>query len=316
MTAADITGWFARRTSRAEEHPVDELVNRRRATGVTVSVVLPARNEQDTVAGVVGAATSLQPHLIDEVVVMDGGSTDETVVRAAAAGARVVADGRVPPGPPSLGKGDALWRSLRVTTGDIVVFADTDVRNPRSAVFTGLLGPLLADPAVAFVKAAYDRPLELDGVRSDTGGGRVTELLARPLINLHWPELAGVAQPLSGEYAGRRRLLERLPFFTGYGVELGLLIDVWRAEGLDAVAQVDVGVRQHRNQPLPALSRMAFGILQVAWHRAVDAGAAVPAAAPPSLPAGPYRQVVRDPHGRLALTTSPVEIVERPPHRP
>lgn len=307
----DVDAWFARRTTHARDDDLDDLVARRRAAGTTVSVVLPARNEEATVAGVVAAALRLVPHLVDEVVVMDGGSTDGSVGRARQAGARVHADADVPPGPPSLGKGDALWRSLRVTSGDLVVFADTDVRNPAPEVFAALLGPLLSDPTVHYVKAFYDRPLEIDGVHHDAGGGRVTELTARPLLNLWWPQLAGLAQPLSGEYAGRRTLLERLPFFTGYGVELGLLIDVARVAGVDAIAQVDVGVRLHRNQSLDALSRMAFGVAQVASrrrHPGADGDA--------PLDARRYRQVHRDREGRPHLAGDEVRILERPPLHP
>ena len=307
-----MASWFERRTHRHSDFDVDALVRHKRGGGVTVSVVVPARNEEDTVGGVVEACVALAGSLVDEVVVMDGASTDGTAARAAEAGARVHADAEVlAEAGPALGKGDALWRSLTVTSGDIVAFVDADVRNPDPRFVSGLLGPLLTDPGVELVKAFYDRPVEVEGVRYTSGGGRVTELCARPLLNLFWPELAGLVQPLSGEYAGRRGLLEALPFFTGYGVEIGLLIDTLALRGADVIAQVDLGERVHTNQPLEDLSLMAFGILQVAARRLVDAERldGVLGTAPT------YRQFRRE-DGRSVLTEQVVEIRERPPVTP
>jgi glucosyl-3-phosphoglycerate synthase len=251
--------------------------------------------------------------LVDEVVVIDGGSSDATAEIAVSAGARVhQADMLRPEFGPCLGKGDALWRSLTVTGGDVVVFLDTDIANPDPGFVTALLGPLLTEPSVHLVKAFYERPVQLERVRYASGGGRVTELAARPLLNLFWPELAGLAQPLSGEYAGRRRLLEQLPFFTGYGVELGMLIDTLRLFGDQAIAQVDLAVRVHRNQSLDALSRMALGVLQVAVQRLADEGRAAP---PDGIDQGvEYLQFERR-QGRLEPATHHVRIVERPSHR-
>jgi glucosyl-3-phosphoglycerate synthase len=184
---------------------------------------------------------------------------DRTAEVAAAAGATVHHRDDILPATGSRpGKGEVLWKALAVTKGDILVYVDADLTDFRPHFVTGLLGPLLADPATLMVKAFYDRPL-LDV--SAAGGGRVTELAARPLLNAHFPELAGVVQPLAGEYAARRRLLESLPFAAGYGVETGLLIDAWRAHGLDAVAQVDLGQRTHGHQDTAALGRMAATIL-------------------------------------------------------
>ena len=296
------------RTWSARDFTVGDLAARKAEQDLTVSVVLPARNEAATIAGIVAACAELSGVLVDELLVVDGASDDGTPKLAEDAGARVLQDSDLLPAfGPAQGKGDALWRSLAATTGDLVVFVDTDIRDPRPAFVTGLLGPLLHDPAVQFVKAFYERPLELGDVRRPTGGGRVTELLARPLLNLFWPALATVVQPLSGEYAGRRTLLESLPFFTGYGVELGLLIDTLAAAGRGAIGQVDLEHRVHRNQDLPSLSRMAFGIAQVAARRLADEGRLSADALPEA-----YLQFTRSPAG-VTSSTVRVPIQERPP---
>ena len=286
------------------------LADRKAADGTSVSVVLPARNEQATIGKVIDAVLGLADVLVDEVVVIDSDSEDDTASVAAAAGARVHSASRLLPHyGPCLGKGDALWRSLTATGGDVVVFLDTDITNPDPKFVTGLLGPLLTEPSVQLVKAFYERPVKLEKVQYTTGGGRVTELAARPLINMFWPELAGLVQPLSGEYAGRRTLLESLPFFTGYGVELGILIDTLALCGADAIAQVDLAQRVHRNQSLPALSKMAFGIVQVAVHRLAQDGRAQ---SPDWLSDGlPYLQFERQGE-TVAPCEEHVGIVERP----
>ncbi|WP_426509743.1 glucosyl-3-phosphoglycerate synthase [Dactylosporangium sp. McL0621] len=249
--------WFARRTSRWSDWPADEVLA---AKGDTrVSVVMPALDEEPTVGEIVTGVRSLGP-IVDELIVVDSGSVDRTAEVAAAAGATVHHRDDILPATGSRpGKGEVLWKALAVTKGDILVYVDADLTDFRPHFVTGLLGPLLADPATLMVKAFYDRPL-LDV--SAAGGGRVTELAARPLLNAHFPELAGVVQPLAGEYAARRTLLESLPFAAGYGVETGLLVDAWRAHGLDAVAQVDLGQRTHGHQDTAALGRMAATILQ------------------------------------------------------
>jgi glucosyl-3-phosphoglycerate synthase len=235
----------------------------------TVSVVLPALDEQDTVAGVLGAVTPLAGTLVDEVVVVDSGSTDATAARARAAGARVVTREDALPGVPVRpGKGEVLWRALAATTGDLVVYLDSDLVDVDSRFVTSLLGPLLTVPGVELVKGFYDRPLRLseqDAVA--TGGGRVTELVARPVLSALRPELGGIVQPLGGEYAATRELLESLPFAGGYGVELGLLLDTQRTRGLDAIGQVDLGVRKHRHRSLRALGVTASEVLDVALRR-------------------------------------------------
>ncbi len=209
--------------------------------------------------------------LVSEIVVMDGSSTDGTRRAAEEAGARVVMDHEVLPRlAPGRGKGEAMWKSLAVLSGDLVVWLDADVVDFDPAFVTGLLGPLLTDPDVGYVKALYRRSLGSD----DEGGGRVTEICARPLINLFYPELAGFAQPLSGEAAGRRDLLCSVPFFNGYAVEIGLLIDLCRHAGLGALAQVDLGSRRHTNQPTSALGAMASTISQAVLKRLAQEGRA------------------------------------------
>ncbi|MEV5124247.1 glucosyl-3-phosphoglycerate synthase [Streptomyces decoyicus] len=269
----EVEGWLSSRSWSAADRPLGQLLEAKRQTGRTVSVVLPALDEEATVGAIVSVIraelmTEAVP-LVDELVVLDSGSTDRTAEVAAAAGARVVHRDSVLPRLPALpGKGEVLWRSLLATTGDIVCFIDADLRAFSSVFVSGIIGPLLTDPDLQFVKAMYDRPLETGTEGAGAGqGGRVTELVARPLLNLHWPQLAGFVQPLGGEYAARRSLLERLPFPVGYGVELGLLVDALHTVGLDALAQVDVGVRKHRHQDGQALGRMAAAIYRTAQLR-------------------------------------------------
>jgi len=234
-------------------------------------VVLPALDEQATVGRIVARIRRDlvdRHHLVDELVVMDSGSADATVEVAAAAGARVLhREDVLADLPPRAGKGEVLWRSLAATTGDVLVFVDSDLRDFSTVFVTGLLGPLLTDETVQFVKATYDRALQTPDALVPAGGGRVTELVARPLLALHWPELTGFVQPLGGEYAARRSLLEGLPFPCGYGVEFGLLVDTYRTAGLAAMAQVDLSRRKHRNSDLHKLGQMATEILQVAERR-------------------------------------------------
>lgn len=305
---ADVTRWFARRSSRASDWPADQLV---RAKGsATVSVVLPALDEEATVGAIVETIRRELvdvPHpLVDELVVLDSGSVDATARVAAASGARVVHRDDVLPDLPSVpGKGEALWRSLATTRGDLVVFVDADLTSFEACYVTGLLGPLLTDPSVSFVKAMYDRPLASGEVVHPAGGGRVTELVARPLLNLHWPQLTGFVQPLAGEYAARRSLLERLPFATGYGVEIALLVDTLHTAGLDAMAQVDLGERRHRHHDDLRLGRMAAEIWQTALARLHRDGDAQDVQAT-------LTQFVRDASDYLPVTHD-VTALERPP---
>ncbi|MFJ8163532.1 glucosyl-3-phosphoglycerate synthase [Streptomyces sp. NPDC096136] len=300
----EVERWLADRSWSAADRPLDQLLERKRAAGTTVSVVLPALDEEATVGEIVEVIRrdlieGLPFPLVDELVVVDSGSGDRTAEVAAKAGARVVhRDGILPRIPAVRGKGEVLWRSLLATTGDVVCFVDADLRDFSSAFVSGIVGPLLTDPQVQFVKAMYDRPLG----DAPGQGGRVTELVARPLLNLHWPQLAGFVQPLGGEYAVRRSLLERLPFPVGYGVELGLLVDALHTVGLDALAQVDVGVRLHRHQSGQALGRMAAAIYRTAQLRLSRAHLVRPE----------LTQFERGPDG-FVPHTYPVDTEERPP---
>jgi hypothetical protein len=267
--------WFAENTFHSREfRNVGRLVELKRRQGLTISLGLPTLNEEATIGTVIGTLKGAlldQVPLLDEIVVIDSGSTDGTVEIARSMGVLVIAHQEVLPEYGSFhGKGEALWKSLQVLRGDIVAWCDTDISNIHPQFVYGTVGPLLADPRIGFVKGFYRRPLNFGGELLSAGGGRVTELTARPLINLFYPLLSGLVQPLSGEYAGRRQLLERLPFFTGYGVETGHLIDIVENFGLNRIAQTDLGVRIHRNQDLFDLSKMAFAILQVALKRLGD----------------------------------------------
>ncbi|MFC6596422.1 glucosyl-3-phosphoglycerate synthase [Kitasatospora paranensis] len=315
----EVASWLRRRSWTAADRPVEHLLAAKRAAGPdgTVSVVLPALDEEPTVGEIV---TRIREELmerlplVDELVVVDSGSVDRTAETARAAGARVVhRDDLLPRVAAAPGKGEVLWRSLLATSGAIVCFVDADLREFDPALVSGIVGPLLTDPGIQLVKAMYDRPLETQGAVVPAGGGRVTELVARPLLNLHWPQLAGFVQPLGGEYAARRGLLERLPFPTGYGVELGLLVDALEEVGLDALAQVDVGVRHHRHQDGQALGRMAATIYRTALER-LDRSHRLKASADLVRPL--LTQFDRDPESSgFTAHTHPVSSLERPPMR-
>jgi glucosyl-3-phosphoglycerate synthase len=281
MNDLDTWEWFGNRTfHHSQFEPPAKLRAAKERLGLSVSVCLPTRDEAATVGGIVrNLRRNLheRARLVDEIVVMDAGSGDDTVAIARAEGAKVFFEHEVLPGEgPGSGKGEALWKSLHACEGDLICWVDADIRNFHARFVYGLLGPLLLDPDIQYVKAFYDRPIRERNALRATGGGRVTELLARPLINLLWPELAGIVQPLSGEYAGRRETLEQVPFFSGYGVELGLLVDIAARFGVDAIAQVDLDRRVHRNQDMQALGRMSFGILQAAFLRLAEEGRSVP----------------------------------------
>ncbi len=259
--------WFAENTYHADEFkPLDRLVALKREQGVTISLALPALNEEETVGRVIKTAQHAlldKVPLLDEIVLIDSNSTDRTRNIAAELGVPVfIHQELLPQLGARHGKGEALWKSLLVTRGDIVLWIDTDIVNIHPRFVYGVLGPMLVDPQIQFVKGFYRRPLRVGEKLQAGGGGRVTELTARPMLNLFYPELSGVIQPLSGEYGGRRSALEQLPFYSGYGVETGLLIGVYEKFGLNSIAQVDLLERIHHNQTLEALSKMSFAILQ------------------------------------------------------
>ncbi|MFF9567569.1 glucosyl-3-phosphoglycerate synthase [Streptomyces sp. NPDC014685] len=306
----EVERWLTGRSWSAADRPLERLLaakagDPRRGS---VSVVLPALDEEATVGDIV---TTIRRELmekvplVDELVVIDSGSTDATSEVAREAGARVVHRDAILPRIPAVpGKGEVLWRSLLVTGGDIVCFVDADLKDFSADFVSGIVGPLLTDPDVQFVKAMYDRPFGDGTGGAAAQGGRVTELVARPLLNLHWPQLAGFVQPLGGEYAVRRSLLEQLPFPVGYGVELGLLVDALHTVGLDALAQVDVGVRRHRHQDGQALGRMAAAIYRTAQLRLSRGHLVRPA----------LTQFERGPEGFVPHTHA-VDTEERPPMR-
>jgi glucosyl-3-phosphoglycerate synthase len=230
--------------------------------GRTISVVLPALNEAETVGSVIDTITPMLGGLVDELIVLDSGSTDATATRARAAGARVVTrEEALPDVAPRPGKGEALWRSRAATTGDIIVFIDSDLIDPDPMFVPRLVGPLLTADGIHLVRGFYRRPLKVGDGEDANGGGRVTELVARPLLAALRPELGYVLQPLGGEYAGTRELLASVPFASGYGVEIGILIDTYDRLGLGAIAQVNLGVRTHRNRPLSELGPMSRQII-------------------------------------------------------
>jgi glucosyl-3-phosphoglycerate synthase len=262
-----------------------------------VSVCLPARNEAATIGAIVAEAVRLD--IVDEVVVLDDGSTDTTAAAATAAGALVVSESSVlPETGPGSGKGNAMWKSLYACSGDIICWVDADLRNFRGEYVERLCTPLLTQPDTMFVKAYFERSFE----GASTGGGRVTELVARPLLSLLFPKLADIVQPLGGEYAARRSAVEVLPFVEGWGVELGLLVDVIERFGRDSVAQVDLELREHRNRPLVDLGAQALAVMTTALRRAGLL----------SEPLTPFVELLRaTPDG--SVEAEPVEIRERPP---
>jgi glucosyl-3-phosphoglycerate synthase len=234
----------------------------------TVSICLPARDEASTIGAILERLTPLRElGVVDQIVVVDQ-SSDDTATIARGFGVEVHDQELLMPElGPVLGKGDAMWRALRVMSGDLICFLDADSEHFGAHFACGLLGPLLADRQLSFVKGFYRRPFRVGDLTLPDGGGRVTELTARPLLNLFYPELAAVQQPLAGEMAARRELLERLPFVTGYGVDIALLLDAYREVGLDAIAQVDLEVRQNAHQPLRDLGPMAFAVLRAVASR-------------------------------------------------
>lgn len=305
--------WFAESTFDSDEFAdLKELLALKEKQGVTISVGLPALNEENTVGGVIRTIkTALMDDvpLVDEIVLIDSNSTDNTVAIAQSCGIPTYKHPEILPELGSVpGKGEALWKSLHVLSGDIIAWVDTDITNIHPRFIYGLLGPLLKHPRVQYVKGFYQRPIKVGDRLQAYGGGRVTELVARPLFNLFYPELSGIVQPLAGEYAGRRAALEQVPFFSGYGVETGLLLDLLERFGLEAIAQTDLKMRVHHNQPLESLSKMSFAILQVFIARLEGRyGLELLDKANRSM-----KMIVHEPE-RFALEIAQIGDIERPP---
>ncbi len=272
-----IKEWLAKNTfhhSRFKD--VRKLVKKKNEQNLTISLCFPTLNEEKTIGKEIDLMRRqlMEKHpLLDEIVVVDSGSTDKTEKVARAAGAEFYKSAEIlPQYRVYKGKGENLWKSLYILKGDIICWIDADITNIHPRFVLGLIGPLLEFPHLSYVKAFYKRPIRIMGELHYTGGGRVTELVVKPFFNLLFPELTGIAQPLSGEYASRRELLERIPFYTGYGVETGHLIDIHRLFGLNVIGQCDLDVRIHRNQPIESLRSMSYRILKILLQRADDMG--------------------------------------------
>ncbi|MBT4870978.1 MAG: glucosyl-3-phosphoglycerate synthase [Candidatus Diapherotrites archaeon] len=267
----NVDTWFEKNKFKCDSfRDIKNLVKLKKEQKKTISVVIPTLNEEKSVAKVISKVKILQKKkLVDEIIIMDSGSTDRTKEIVKAAGADFYYSKDILKRHKDIkGKGENLWKSLYVANGDIICWIDADIKNIHSRFVYGLVGPLLTKKKLKFTKAFYKRPLKVGEKFAPLGGGRVTELTIRPLFNMYFPLLSGFIQPLSGEYAGKRDLLERIPFFTGYGVETAMLIDIQKKFGLEVCAQVDLKKKIHRNQSLINLSRMSFGILGVFAKRA------------------------------------------------
>lgn len=272
-----VAKWFQRRTFSSQPLSVDDLRNSKEDSGLSIGVCLPALDEEATVGTIcnVISAELVRTGLVDQLVVIDSGSSDATQEVAEAAGAEVFSASDLVPEAGLLerpGKGESLWKSLAVMATDVVVWIDSDTRNFSSDFVTALVAPLLEHQKIVLTKAFYDRPFDGPSGLLPMGGARVTEISIRPLLNLLYPELSGFIQPLSGEYAARRDALVELPFGTGYDVDVMLLIEMAEHAGLDALAQVDLGSRLHRNRDIPALGRMSFEIIRTLLDRLDESG--------------------------------------------
>jgi glycosyltransferase involved in cell wall biosynthesis len=264
--------WYDANTFHHEQFSdIGRLLEFKQRAGKSISVCLPSMNEAATIGNILEVAREElmeKVPLVDQLCVVDGGSEDDTREIAAAAGAEVLGQEEILAGKyDPMGKGDALWRSIYSLRGDIIVWIDSDIINFHPRFIYGIIGPLITKPGIRFVKGFYQRPIKSENRILSTGGGRVTELVARPLLSLFFPELGALIQPLSGEYGGDRELLEAIPFFSGYGVEIGMLMDIFSRFGMDVIGQVDLVERHHRNQPIPALGRMSFQIIQAVLIR-------------------------------------------------
>lgn len=305
--------WLLDRTfDHSEFSDIGNLVELKKKSGTTISVCLPTLNVGSTVGEIIRIfRTELMERfaLIDQLAIIDSRSTDDTIRVAESEGAEVFFDDEIFPGlERSAGKGEALWKSQQVLSGDIIAWVDSDIMNPHPRFVYGIVGPLLANAEIQYVKGFYERPVLEGDQWKKSGGGRVTELVVKPMFNLFFPDLAGLIQPLSGEYAGRRNVLQTLPFFTGYGVESGLVIDIYTRYGINAIAQVDLEVRMHQNQTLGKLSMMSFGVQQALFKRLNDTGRIELKQEPETL----YRSVRQLATSR-EIEAIEIDVIERPP---
>src|SRR5215212_4687516 len=312
--------WFDKRSYSHEEFSdVEKLARRKRELGLTVSLVLPGRNVAETVGRIVDQVRDLNEKapLIEQILVIDADSADGTAEVAARSGAEVYSENELLSRyGDAHGKGDAMWRSLSVAKGDLVMFADADTKDFKPQFVYGTLGPALSVPGLRFVKGAFRRPFKSNEAVEQDGGGRVTELTTKPLFNLFYPELTGFVQPLAGEFVADKELFSSIPFLTGYAVETGIMIDVLKKVGLGAMAQVDLGTRQNRHQPLRDLSRMSYSVLRAVARRMRQEGRLNQVREPASpdflFQLSDFQHAVATPVG-LKLHEYVEELVERPP---
>jgi glucosyl-3-phosphoglycerate synthase len=319
----DAAEWFEHRSYDYRQFSdLERLGLRKRELGLTVSAVLPCRNVAETVGGIIDEIHAVNEGaagypLVDQILAVDADSEDGTAGVAASRGAEVYSENELLSHYGGAhGKGDAMWRSLSVARGDLVMYIDADTKDFKPQLVYGILGPVLYVPQVRFVKAAYRRPFKSYETVEVDGGGRVTELTAKPLFNLFYPELSGFVQPLAGEFVADKELFCSIPFLTGYAVETGIMIDVLKLVGLGAMAQVDLGTRQNRHQPLRDLSRMSYAVLRAVARRMRQDGR-LDQARDPTLPEqlfqfSDYLHAVATPEG-LKLQEYVEELVERPP---
>jgi glucosyl-3-phosphoglycerate synthase len=317
----DAAEWFDNRSYDYRQFSdLTHMGHRKRELGLSVSAILPCRNVAETIGEIIEKIHAINERapLIDQILAIDADSADGSAKLAASKGAEVYSENELLSHyGDAHGKGDAMWRSLSVARGDLVMFIDADTKDFQSQLLYGVLGPILFVDEVRFVKAAYRRPFKSQGQSVEVdGGGRVTELSAKPLFNLFYPELAGFVQPLAGEFVAERNLFCSIPFLTGYAVETGIMIDVFKRVGLGAMAQVDLGTRQNRHQPLRDLSRMSYAVLRAVARRLRQEGR-LDQARDPELPEqlfqfSDYQHAVATPEG-LKLQEYVEELVERPP---
>lgn len=308
-----IDRWLKERTYHHQDFSdIARLVELKRKQNVSISLCFPTLNVGSTLQPILSTVKKsfLEDYpLLDEIVIIDSHSTDRTVEIARQNGVKVYFDDEVLTSMGTeKGKGEALWKSLAVLEGDIVVWVDSDIENFHPRFVYGVVGPLLNYSEIDLAKAFYKRPFKNGETYEEMGGGRVTEILGRPVLSLFYPELSGFYQPMSGEYGGRREILESIPFYTGYAVELGLLVEIWRRKGLNAMAQVDLEERVHHNQPTTALAKMSFGILQSLFQMLEEDGIIRSV-----VPCNPTLRAIDFREGRYAFSEHTIKVVKRPP---